>query len=139
MSQKPAKAPTEDKQKRKRKRKSKQTLTRAVTHIRLLEANTGKLEALDALMMAYLELCQRYTTLFCQAECLPDKWGELVFETELSDRLHRVAMRAASRDCPLVSQQSSPSLSCVSGRAGYAPAGQSRGGGSRTVGLLQAA
>jgi hypothetical protein len=96
MSQKPAKAPTEDKQKRKRKRKSKQTLTRAVTHIRLLEANTGKLEALDALVTVYLELCQRYTTLFCQAECTPDKWGEPVFETELSDRLHRVAMQQAA-------------------------------------------
>ena len=96
MSQKPVKAPTEDKQKRKRKRKSKQTLTRAVTHIRLLEANTGKLEALDALVTVYLELCQRYTTLFCQAECTPDKWGEPVFETELSDRLHRVAMQQAA-------------------------------------------
>ena len=115
MSQKPAKAPTEDKQKRKHKRKSKQTLTRAVTHIRLLEANTGKLEALDALMTVYLELCQRYTTVFCQAECPPDKWGELV------------------------SEQSSPSLSCVSGRSGSVPAGQSRGRSSGTVGLLQTA
>ena len=96
MSQKPAKAPTENKQKRKRKRKSKQTLTRAVTHIRLLEANTGKLEALDALVAIYLELCQRYTTLFCEAECTPDKWGEPVFETELSDRWHRVAMQQAA-------------------------------------------
>ena len=71
-------------------------LTRAVTHIRLLEANTGKLGALDALVTVYLELCQRYTTLFCQAECTPDKWGEPVFETELSDRLHRVAMQQAA-------------------------------------------
>jgi hypothetical protein len=139
MSQKPAKAPTEDKQKRKRKRKRKQTLTRAVTHIRLLEANTGKLEALDALVTVYLELCQRYTTLFCQAECTPDKWGEPVFATELSDRLHRVAMRASSRDCSLVSEQSSPSLSCVSGRSGSVPAGQGRGRSSGTTGLLQAA
>jgi hypothetical protein len=96
VSQKPHKASEEEKKKRKRKKKSKQTITRAVTHIRLLEANAGKLSTLDALMTVYLELCQQYTTLFCQAESKPDKWSEPVFETELSDRLHRVAMQQAA-------------------------------------------
>ena len=96
MSQKPQKASEEAKKKRKRKKKSKQTITRAVAHIRLLEANAGKLSALDALMTVYLELCQQYTTRFCQAESKPDKWSELVFEIQLSDRLHRVAMQQAA-------------------------------------------
>ena len=96
VSQKPQKASEEEKKKRKRKKKSKQTITRAVTHIRLLEANAGKLSTLDALMTVYLELCQQYTTLFCQAESKPDKWSEPVFATELSDRLHRVAMQQAA-------------------------------------------
>jgi hypothetical protein len=96
MSQKPQKASEEEKKKRKRKKKSKQTITRAVAHIRLLEANVGKLSTLDALMSAYLELCQQYTTLFCQAESKPDKWSEPVYATELSERLHRVAMQQAA-------------------------------------------
>ncbi len=96
VSQKPDKASEEEKNKRKRKKKSKQTITRAVTHIRLLEANAGKLSALDARVRVYLELCQQYTTLFCQAESKPDKWSEPVLETELSDRLHRVALQQAA-------------------------------------------
>src|SRR2546427_8261886 len=40
-----------DKRKRQHKRRSKRTLTHAVTHIRLIEANPGKLEALDRLVM----------------------------------------------------------------------------------------
>src|SRR5260370_9618827 len=96
MSQKPEKATAEEKQKRKRKRKSKQTLTRAVTHIRLLEANAGKLEALDQLVAVYLPLCQQYTTPFCEPETGPDKYNEPAFETELSDRLHRVAIQQAA-------------------------------------------
>jgi len=94
VSQKPDKASEEEK--RKRKKKSKQTITHAVTHIRLLEANAGKLSTLDALMSVYLELCQQYTTLFCQAESKPDKWSEPVYATELSDRLHRVALQQAA-------------------------------------------
>jgi hypothetical protein len=57
MSPKPEKTPEQDKQKR--KRKTKQTLTRAVTHIRLIEANPGKLDALDHLVGAYLALTQQ--------------------------------------------------------------------------------
>src|SRR5258708_17382770 len=96
MSQKPQKASEEEKKKRKRKKKSKQTITRAVAHIRLLEANVGKLSTLDARVRAYLELCQQYTTLFCQAESKPDKWSEPVYATELSERLHGVAMKQAA-------------------------------------------
>src|SRR5258708_6655672 len=96
MSQKPQKASEEEKKKRKRKKKSKQTITRAVAHIRLLEANVGKLSTLDARVRAYLELCQQYTTLFCQAESKPDKWSEPVYATELSERLHRVALQQAA-------------------------------------------
>ncbi|HEX4714118.1 MAG TPA: transposase, partial [Ktedonobacteraceae bacterium] len=96
MSRKPHNASEEEKKKRKLKKKSKQTITRAVTHIRLLEANAGKLSTLDALMSVYLELCQQYTTLFCQAESKPDKWSEPVLETQLSERLHRVALQQAA-------------------------------------------
>ena len=67
-----------------------------MTHIRLLEANPGKLAALDALMAVYLPLCQQYTTLFCESETGPGAYSDPVFETELSDRLHRVAMQQAA-------------------------------------------
>jgi hypothetical protein len=36
-----------------------QRIAKAVTHIRLIEANPGKLAALDALAPAYLALCQQ--------------------------------------------------------------------------------
>jgi len=96
VSQKPEKATGEQKKKRQRKKRTKQTITRAVTHIRLIEANPGKLDALDALMTVYLPLCQHYTTLFCELETGPDKYSDPVFETLLSDRLHRVAMQQAA-------------------------------------------
>ncbi len=95
MSQKPGKADAQEK-KRKRKKKTKQTLTHAVTHIRLIEANPGKLDALDQMMAVYLPLCQQYVTLFCTQEAGPDKYDAFVFETKLSDRLHRVAMQQAA-------------------------------------------
>jgi hypothetical protein len=56
MSRKPEKATEQDK--KKRKKRTKQTLTRAVTQIRLIEANPGKLEALDQLMGEYRLLTQ---------------------------------------------------------------------------------
>jgi len=80
---------------RKRKRKTQRTITRAVTHIRLIEANPGKLEALDELMSAYLALCQQYITYFC-TEINPDKYTTPLFETELSDRWHRVTIQQAA-------------------------------------------
>ena len=96
MSRKPEKTTEENKKKRLRKRKTKQTLTRAVTHIRLSEANPGKLAALDQMMAVYLPLCQEYTTLFCTQEANPDKYTAPVFEAHLSDRLHRVAIQQAA-------------------------------------------
>jgi len=42
-------------------------LTRAVTHIRLLDANASKLAQLDTLASEYLHLCQQYVTAFCTA------------------------------------------------------------------------
>src|SRR5260370_28217648 len=67
-----------------------QTITKAVTHIRLTQANPGKLAALDQLAPVFLSLCQQYVTLFCTEEH-PDKFYPPVFVTPLSERRHRVA------------------------------------------------
>jgi hypothetical protein len=72
-----------------------QRITKAVTHIRLREANTGKLAALDALAPVYLALCQQYVTLFCTEES-PDKFHPTVVQTPLSERWHRVAIQQAA-------------------------------------------
>jgi hypothetical protein len=72
-----------------------QTITKAVTHIRLVEVNPGKLAALDALAPAYLALCQQYVTLFCTEE-LPDKLRAPRYPTSLSERWHRVAIMQAA-------------------------------------------
>jgi hypothetical protein len=72
-----------------------QRITKAVTHIRLLEANPGKLAALDALAPVYLSLCQQYVTYFC-TEALPDKFYPPLFSTPLSERWHRVAIQQAA-------------------------------------------
>jgi hypothetical protein len=71
------------------------TITKAVTHIRLLEVNPGKLAALDALASVYLALCQQYVTYFCTEE-QPDKFHPSLFATPLSDRWHRVAIQQAA-------------------------------------------
>ncbi len=93
VSQKPGKATQEGKKKRKRK---KQTLTHAVTHIRLIEANPGKLDALDQLIVVFTALSQQYVTLFCTTETAPDKYADPVFESELSERWQRVCMQQAA-------------------------------------------
>ncbi|HYA98861.1 MAG TPA: zinc ribbon domain-containing protein, partial [Ktedonobacteraceae bacterium] len=72
-----------------------QLITKAVTHIRLLEVNPGKLAALDQLAAIYLTLCQQYVTLFC-TEVQPDKFHAPVFVTSLSVRWHRVAIQQAA-------------------------------------------
>jgi len=72
-----------------------QSLTRAVTHIRLDAANGGKLAVLDDLAQVYLPLCQQYLTLFCTEEP-PDKFRSTCFATPLSERWHRVAIQQAS-------------------------------------------
>src|SRR5260370_41896851 len=86
VSQKPGKATKEDKQKRKPK---KQMLTHAVTHIRLIEANPGKLHALALLIVVFTALCQQYAPRFCTPETSPDKYADPVFEIELSDLWQR--------------------------------------------------
>ncbi len=72
-----------------------QTITKAVTHIRLEAVNAGKLAALDDLAQVYLPLCQQYVTLFCTEE-LPDKFHLTCFVTPLSERWHRVAIQQAA-------------------------------------------
>lgn len=72
-----------------------QRITKAVTYIRLIEANPGKLAALDQLAPVYLALCQQYVTLFCTAKA-PDKFHAPVFATPLSERWHRVAIQQAA-------------------------------------------
>ncbi len=87
----------QQKQKHQRGKKTIQrhTITKAVTHIRLIEANPGKLAALDALASVYLALCQQYVTLFCIEEA-PDPFHSPVFATALSERWHRVAIQQAT-------------------------------------------
>ncbi len=72
-----------------------QMITKAVSHIRLGEANRGKLGALDELAQVYLALCQHYVTYFC-TEALPDKFHPPVFKTLLSERWQRVAIQQAA-------------------------------------------
>src|SRR5260370_4779520 len=72
-----------------------QTITRAVTHIRLEAANAGKLTALDDLAQVYLPLCQQYITLFCTEE-RPNKLRAPLFPTSLSERWQRVAIQQAA-------------------------------------------
>lgn len=72
-----------------------QRITKAVTHIRLIEVNPGKLAALDQLAPVYLALCQQYVTLFCSGE-QPDKFHPPIFATPLSERWHRVALQQAA-------------------------------------------
>lgn len=72
-----------------------QRITKAVTHIRLIEVNPGKLAALDALAPVYLALCQQYVTLFCLEEP-PDKLRAPLYQTPLSERWQRVAIMQAA-------------------------------------------
>src|SRR6266852_2589940 len=72
-----------------------QTITRAVTHIRLEAANAGKLAALDDLAPVYLALCQQYVILFCTNE-RPNKLRASLFATPLSERWQRVAIQQAA-------------------------------------------
>jgi transposase len=72
-----------------------QRITKAVTHICLIEANPGKLAALDTLAPVYLALCQQYVTFFCTDE-QPDKFHDPVFTTPFSERWHRVAIQQAA-------------------------------------------
>jgi Putative transposase DNA-binding domain len=68
---------------------------RAITHISLGEANSGKLAALDALWEVYQSLCQQYVTHFCR-DAQPDPYAELIFPSLLSARWQRVAVQQAA-------------------------------------------
>jgi hypothetical protein len=70
-------------------------LTRAVTHIRLCEANHAKIATLDALAAEYLRLCQQYTTYFC-TQAQPDQYAAPRYESALSQRWQRVAIQQAA-------------------------------------------
>src|SRR5216684_7591743 len=72
-----------------------QTITRAVTYIRLEEVNAVKLAALDDLAQVFLPLCQQYVALFCTAE-RPNKLRAPLFPTPLSERWQRVAIQQAA-------------------------------------------
>src|ERR1700686_4919732 len=72
-----------------------QTITKALTHIRLQAANVGKLAALDDLAQVFLPLCQQYLTLFCTDE-RPNKLRAPLFATPLSERWQRVAIQQAA-------------------------------------------
>lgn len=83
------------KRKKRAKKGEPQTITKAVTHIRLEAANAGKLTALDSLASVYLELTQQYVTLFCSDE-VPDSFRAPYFLTQLSERWHRNAIQQAA-------------------------------------------
>src|SRR5258708_27241589 len=70
-------------------------VTRALTHIRLVEVNPGKLAALDTLAPVYLALCQQYVTLFCTTES-PNKLRDPLYQTPLSERGPRVTIMQAA-------------------------------------------
>jgi len=70
-------------------------LTRAVTHIRLCDANDAKVATQDALAAEYLALCQQYVTLFC-AEAEPNGFFDPCFPSPLSQRWQRVAIQQAA-------------------------------------------
>ncbi|HEX6484096.1 MAG TPA: transposase [Ktedonobacteraceae bacterium] len=83
------------KRKKRAKKGEPQTITKAVTHIRLQATNPGKLTALDALAGVYIALTQQYTTLFCTDE-LPNSFRAPCFLTSLSERWQRVAIQQAA-------------------------------------------
>lgn len=83
------------KRKKRAKKGEPQTITKAVTHIRLEATNSGKLTALDALAEVYLELTQQYTALFCTDEH-PNGFRAPCFLTSLSERWHRNAIQHAA-------------------------------------------
>src|SRR5258708_4748915 len=80
------------KRKKRTKKGEPQTITKAVTHIRLEATNPGKLTALDQLSEVYTALTQQYVTLFCTDE-LPNGFRAPCFLTFLSERWHRVAIQ----------------------------------------------
>jgi transposase len=70
-------------------------LTRAITHIRLSDANAGKLVQLDALAAEYMQLCQQYATASCTA-VEPNKYANAWLSSSLSARWQRVVIQHAA-------------------------------------------
>jgi hypothetical protein len=70
-------------------------LTRALTHIRLCDANDAKIAALDAVAAEFMALTQYYVTVFCTEE-EPDAYADPRFPTPLSQRWQRVAIQQAA-------------------------------------------
>jgi Putative transposase DNA-binding domain len=70
-------------------------LTRAITHIRLSDANASKLAQIDALADAYLHLCQAYTTAFC-TDVQPNQFADAWLASPLSARWQRVVIQHAA-------------------------------------------
>ena len=70
-------------------------LTRAITHIRLRDANSGKLAQLDVLATEYVRLCQAYVTAFC-TEVQPDKYADAWLSSPLSARWQRAVIQHAA-------------------------------------------
>jgi hypothetical protein len=70
-------------------------ITRAVTHIRLCDANRTKMAALDGLAATYIAVCQQYVNLFC-AETEPDSYADPCFSSPLSQRWQCVAIQQAA-------------------------------------------
>jgi hypothetical protein len=70
-------------------------LTRAITHIRLCDANTIKLAQLDALADAYMRLCQAYVATFC-TDVEPNKFADVWLDSPLFARWQRVVVQHAA-------------------------------------------
>jgi hypothetical protein len=70
-------------------------LIRAITHIRLSDANASKLAQLDALAAEYMRLCQQYTTAFCTT-VEPNKYADAWLSSPLSARWQRVVIQHAA-------------------------------------------
>ena len=95
MSQKPGKTTEEDKKEAQAQEEDEANPDSCRHAYSSDQANPGKLDALDQLVVVFQALCQQYVTLLCLSDSGPDKYAAPVFETELSDRWHRVAMQQA--------------------------------------------
>ncbi|HMA35709.1 MAG TPA: hypothetical protein VKY74_14685, partial [Chloroflexia bacterium] len=70
-------------------------ITRAITHIRLLDTNAAKLTTLDTLAQEYMALCQQYVIAFC-TDHDPDKYAKPLFPSILSARWQQAAIQQAA-------------------------------------------
>jgi len=75
-------------------------ITRAITHIKIQEANASKLLVLNRLAKTYMASVQEYVTTFCSVPILdypkPEKFSKPTFTSDLSARWHRVAIQQAA-------------------------------------------